>query len=559
MLNGKYRVESVLGEGGFGITYLAVDTFMNEAVAIKEYFPSLFVTRDTTFGISSQITVITGENEIDYEKGLTRFEKEVANLAKFQSVSGIVSVKSFFKENNTGYMVMEYIDGITLKSYLHENGGKLSYDQTILMMQPIMDALSVVHKEGIIHRDISPDNIMVTKEGVLKLIDFGAARYVGQDDKSLTVLLKEGYAPPEQYRTDGKQGAWTDIYALCATMYWMISGEVPIDSISRVVSEDKLKPLRELANVPKNVDRAIMKGMSISQKSRYKTIEKLDRALQMTNNALPHAMLLVFVVIVVGGIFLPVFRCINVEQELEGRIKEKVENNVRDVFPDAFDKGDNISEIWIDTKDEDSIMSDAELFNHVLEYTQKEIYEIETDEWLKSILGNYLPEEGTIIDDFDGDGNKEICALLKETETFESDGDEYELTKLYLFYSDGRNVNWYLSDDEDVAFGEEETPLSFSDSLGIKAIQFGATKQIEVVHLENTLSDVTLTSTLFQLQIRIELWMEVLRILVKAWTVMQFLSIEPPIWKKRMNVGSWKRIYIILMENTGSFLSMNYQ
>ena len=279
ILNGKYMIESVIGEGGFGITYKATDLTLNETVAIKEYFPSTLATRDTTTGKSDEITVITGEGESAFKKGVRKFEDEAANLAKFRKEPGIVGVKTFFHENNTGYMVMEYIDGITLKEYLEKKGGKVAPEECKKIMGRILNSLSVVHKAGIIHRDISPDNIMITPDGQGKLIDFGAARFVGnEDEKSLTVILKEGYAPPEQYHSDGKQGPWTDIYAICATLYRMVSGNRPQEGSGRMMNGDKIVPLSKCAGADPVFSRTIEKGMSIEAGKRYQTVEKLVSA-----------------------------------------------------------------------------------------------------------------------------------------------------------------------------------------------------------------------------------------------------------------------------------------
>ncbi len=282
ILNGKYLVGKIIGEGGFGITYIAYDLILNSRVAIKEYFPSELVTRDTSTGMQTSLTVLTNAKGEQYKAGIERFVKEAQNLAKFNSLEGIVSVKEFFYENNTAYMVMEYIEGVTLSKYLESYGNKLPYDQVIKMITPVMDSLEKVHADNIVHRDISPDNTMVTNNGTLKLIDFGAARIVDNtDQKSLTVILKHGYAPEEQYQSHGNQGPWTDIYALSATMYRMITGIVPQESTDRVLSGDKVVPINKLVpEVPKMVSDAIMHGLAVKATNRPKTISAFKHEMQ---------------------------------------------------------------------------------------------------------------------------------------------------------------------------------------------------------------------------------------------------------------------------------------
>ncbi|NCC42255.1 MAG: serine/threonine protein kinase [Clostridia bacterium] len=281
ILAGKYMVGKVLGEGGFGITYLAWDLNLEQMAAIKEYFPKGLATRDTVQRTQMSLTLMSGDMKKFFEKGRESFAEEARNLAKFKHTEHVVSVFDFFSENETSYLVMDYVKGISLREYLKRQEKPLSEKKTLELMMPVMKSLDQVHKAGIIHRDISPDNILLDDEGNVTLIDFGAARSsVGNETKSLTVLLKHGYAPPEQYQTKGKQGPWTDIYALCATMYRMTSGIIPEEAIDRMV-DDSLIPLDELALANKDMkvstafSDVIRMGLEIKAEDRYKSVSEL--------------------------------------------------------------------------------------------------------------------------------------------------------------------------------------------------------------------------------------------------------------------------------------------
>ena len=272
-LIGRYTIEGVLGQGGFGITYLGIDELHEKKVAIKEFFPQGIVTRNIEYKDTVTVTFV-GEKD-NYEKGKERFLKEARTMAKFSKDEGIVKALDFFEINNTAYIVMEYLEGITLKQYLRENK-RIAPEDLIELLVPLIESLDEIHSQGMIHRDISPDNIMVLPDGRIKLMDFGAARdYTEFGEKSLSIVLKPGYAPPEQYQTHGIQGPWTDIYALCATMYKCITGENPPDAIDRVI-DDHLKKISEFGIViPPQEEAAIIKGMSVSAKDRYQDIKDL--------------------------------------------------------------------------------------------------------------------------------------------------------------------------------------------------------------------------------------------------------------------------------------------
>ena len=276
ILNGKYLIGSVVGQGGFGITYIGRDINLDIKIAVKEYFPSGIVNRNTE--TSTEITSPVGKTADFFNKGKDSFLSEARTLAKFSNEHSIVSVRDFFSENNTGYIVMEYLEGCDLRNHL-ATSGLLDFKQTVSMLSPVMNALSKIHKQGLIHRDISPANIIILNDGTVKLLDFGAAREVGgADEKSLSILLKPGYAPEEQYRTKGHQGAWTDVYALSATMYKMLTGVTPIDAMNRVFSDELKKPSELNPAITPLQDSVILKGMAIQQADRYQSVEELFNA-----------------------------------------------------------------------------------------------------------------------------------------------------------------------------------------------------------------------------------------------------------------------------------------
>lgn len=272
VLNKKFYIGHALGEGGFGITYIGRDLMLDMIVAIKEYYPNGCVYRSNT--VSPQVnSSSTEDRKVQFQKGRERFLREARVLAKFSGEPGIVDVRDFFEEYNTAYIVMEFLDGETLKSYLRREG-KLAPEKAVSLLMPVMQTLKEVHAHGLIHRDISPDNIMLVRNKI-KLLDFGAARDVTDANKSLSVMLKPGYAPEEQYRSKGQQGPWTDVYALCATIYKCITGITPDDSMQRVY-QDELRPVSSLGiAISPSLDAALMKGMAIMQNNRYQNIDEL--------------------------------------------------------------------------------------------------------------------------------------------------------------------------------------------------------------------------------------------------------------------------------------------
>lgn len=293
ILNNRYRINKVIGEGNFGITYLAEDTTLQMKVAVKEFYPKGYVTRES--GNSSQVTIYEGSKSAHIAKWRDNFINEARNLAKLSGLPGIVEVRDYFDANGTAYIVMEFLDGDDLETFIEKNGytgpndaqfglGKrITVAQAKEIMGPIIQALAKVHEAGMVHRDISPDNIKFNAKGSLKVFDFGAAREVdlfGTTEK--TVMLKLGYAPEEQHRKTGNQGPWTDVYALCATFYKCITGIIPIDSMERIYQDTLKKPSELGIQIDPYDEMALMMGLAIYADKRFSDMNALYKAFYRT-------------------------------------------------------------------------------------------------------------------------------------------------------------------------------------------------------------------------------------------------------------------------------------
>ena len=283
----RYKIGRVLGEGGFGITYIGIDTVLNLKVAIKEFYMSGYVNRN--HDASPNVFATLGTHRDTFEKNREKFLNEARVLAQFYGEAGIVGVRDFCEENGTAYIIMDFLKGVDLKTYL-EQKGRLAPEEAVKLLMPVMTSLQHVHAEGIIHRDISPDNIMVMEDGSTKLLDFGAAREISQTDiKSLSVILKPGYAPEEQYRSKGRQGPWTDVYALAATLYKCIVGATPDDAMERMYRDRLPSPAAVDAACPIAISNVIIKGLAVRQADRYQDVASfladLKTAMEDPDNA----------------------------------------------------------------------------------------------------------------------------------------------------------------------------------------------------------------------------------------------------------------------------------
>ena len=272
ILNQRYRIDAILAMGGFGITYQAWDCTLEKKVAIKEFYPNGLVTRTEEKLVSVYVT----ENEDQFEHGKTRFLREARDVSRFSNNPNIVTVFDFFEANGTAYIVMEFLEGMTLKQYIDRSGGRIDESMAINVIFALMATLETVHNAGVVHRDIAPDNIFVCNDKRIKLIDFGAARETTEmSQNSSSVILKHGYAPVEQYSRHGNIGPWTDVYAFGALIYYMMTGVRPLDSVDRMIEDSLEPPSRLNPSIPGAMDVVTMKALSVNAKDRYQNMGEM--------------------------------------------------------------------------------------------------------------------------------------------------------------------------------------------------------------------------------------------------------------------------------------------
>lgn len=271
-LNHRYKVQHVIAEGGMGLVYFGFDEVLQTQVSIKEFFPRKYSMRQG----GKELRPYEGEAEEFFKSGLEKFINEARTLARFGSYDSVVSTRDFFYENNTGYIVMDYIDGVTVRELI-EKEGKMKPERVLALMKPVLYAMSAIHEAGLLHRDIAPDNLILRSNGSLVLIDFGTARFLNDDEeKTMTIYYKSGYSASEQYAPDMEKGPFTDLYGICATMYYMLTGIKPQESIQRIL-KDRVVPLENFHNISleKEKKELIMQGMAIQSSERIKNVDAL--------------------------------------------------------------------------------------------------------------------------------------------------------------------------------------------------------------------------------------------------------------------------------------------
>ena len=287
VLHLKYRINGVIGQGGFGITYDGTDIKLDMHVAIKEYFPNPMASRQVT--VSTEVTCGANTESL-YKQGMNNFLKEAKNMAKYAGEENFVSVHDYFVENNTAYIIMEFVDGQNLKQYLQKHG-RLTVEESMPIIMPVMNALEKIHSRGMIHRDVSPSNIMLLPDGRVRLLDFGAARDVTLETQNMTTMsavYKYGYSPIEQQTMGMNQGPYTDIYALCATLYEMLTGNVPVSPFKRAYEGVSLIPPSSLGvRINAVQEETLLRGLAVNGADRIQTIKELRDGLIWTGVMAP--------------------------------------------------------------------------------------------------------------------------------------------------------------------------------------------------------------------------------------------------------------------------------
>ena len=269
LLHGRYQLGAVRGQGGFGITYAAWDEVLGIPVAIKEYFPAEYAGRDRENG---DTVLVEEKNQIAFLTGRLRFERESRVLASVQGLEGIVKVLDYFSENETAYIVMEFIRGVPVDEWAQQHS--MDAHAVLRLLRPVADSLIAMHGQGIVHRDLKPDNLLVDETGKVRIIDFGAAMLT--EKTSATAILTRRYAPPEQYgEAFGRQGPWSDVYGFCAVAYRLLAGVPPEDAMERM-HRDTLKALGEQGvKIRRSESQALMTGLQLDVKKRTQSMEEL--------------------------------------------------------------------------------------------------------------------------------------------------------------------------------------------------------------------------------------------------------------------------------------------
>ena len=280
LLNNRYLLASVLGMGGFGVTYLAYDMAESKKVAVKEFFPKGYAVREAG---ETRVGIATPEAISSFNHWLKAFVEEARILLRIKSLHGVVKLEDFFQANNTAYIVTDYLEGESLRSYLTVRGHKIAWTEALNVLRPIAESLHISHESGVIHKDVSPENIQIVQNKYVKLIDFGAAAlYKRTSEEKPFMVLKAGYSPIELYKPlTYAQGPWTDVYQIGATLFNCVTGYIPAGATERMEHDLLPKPSALGIAMPEYVENAIMKALALRPEDRQQTMLELMQELRI--------------------------------------------------------------------------------------------------------------------------------------------------------------------------------------------------------------------------------------------------------------------------------------
>lgn len=458
VLHGKYRVNHVLGHGGFGITYDGTDLRLQMHIAIKEYFPGQIADRSAS--VSNEVTC-TNSSAALYEKGMQNFLKEARNMAKFAGQPDFVTVHDYFGENNTAYIIMEYVEGQNLKSYIRQHG-RLSMDSAMAIITPVMDALEKIHDAGMIHRDVSSSNIMVLPDQRVRLLDFGAVRDISWEHRtlsSMSAVYKKGYSPIEQQTTDMNQGTYSDIYALCATLYEMITGSLPPSPFTRLSGEEKLIPPSSLGvRILPHQEKALLKGLEVYPQNRIQTVAELRDALSRSADP-PGSHLRTILLAILACAAVTLFisigfglaRTINKKEEESNALTGADETEIVQAAEETDETEETEQELLQDSADQTQQTEETEAAEG--EERAEEIEAAEGEERAEEIEAAEGEAEAEETEAAEGEAGAEETEAAEQADEDEEQSVQYNIPSGALSYG---GHHYYIFNDKDIASTWEE-------------------------------------------------------------------------------------------------------
>lgn len=492
ILDKKYEIINVISESSNSITYKAVNQNIKMTVVIKEYMPSALSTRNSLDNDNS-VCLLADEYKNVYKKGMQSFLDEAKNIAKFQRIDAIVKIKDYFKANNTAYIVMEFVKGLSLEVYLRTIGGRLELDKTLDIMLPVVNALAQMNVSKLIHRNVNPENILIRADGSPVLIGFNAARYV-EDEKSISIFINPGFTPIEQYERHGVQGSFTDVYSICATIYYCLSGTMPQNPAERYGNKDKMPKLINKLEIPEELKGILIDGLAVKGSDRIASTG--DLLAELSHFARRKYKLKkskgVKAFLVISAVAASLLSCVIALGIKESKIREMLAIESEQKVEELNEKNDTLDQ------EIESVVLEVEAKQDEINNVQQNIETIETkikdeeenkkisktEEELKDILtktsGEYIWE--TVYSDFDGDGVNEM---------FASTNSKYDVIANVLDWSCIEMVDddsrtdyslWFVNGEECELIKHYEAPDYFFGMYycGLQEVYFGKTKVVAI-------------------------------------------------------------------------------